>query len=161
MEPLADLMDTREEAARLLKATRRGGEWEIPDTAAGRINNLFKRAPKPKTIEILNNLAEKTSLDIPTEMGLYNLGKDFSKEVTRGSWRPGVGGAVGFLSAGPKGAGYGAAIGAVLDKWGGIGLGKIIDTSPATFRVIGKVAENIPPATIAAPIISEAIKENE
>ena len=53
----------------------------------------------------------------------------------------------------------GAAIGKALDKYGGVGLGQVIDVSPATFRMVGKAAEAVPAPALVAPLATEAIRE--
>lgn len=167
MRPLADLMETREEAAQLLGIKRINGEWNIPDMAGSRISRLFKgKIPKQKSKEVLEKFGRETGLDIVGEMEVGTFADEFARPVTQGSWRPVTGGAIGAVMGATgglpgmaMGAGKGAVIGGVLDKWGGVALSRAIDAAPGAFRVAGNVAESIPSKTLLAPIATEAIRE--
>jgi len=158
MKPLAELMRVRDEASKALKVVRRNGMWEVPDTATGRIEGMFKRAPKAKMQEVLGKFAKETGLDIPGEMELSTFAKQFDAPTTHGARRAVMGGMAGFAVGGPKGAGVGSVLGGVFDKYGGIMAGKMIDISPNAFRALGAVQDAIPGAFSGVPFAAEAIE---
>jgi hypothetical protein len=161
MKPLSDLMKVREESTKLLGIKRVNGEWMVPDAAGSKIDRLFKGvAPKEKSKEILGKFGRETGLDIVGEMEAGTLGKVFDRPVTQGSWRPVVGGALGGMATGGSVPGIlkGAAAGALLDKWGGVALGKAIDVAPGTLRAVGGALDAIPSPVLAAPAATEAVR---
>lgn len=160
MEPLANLMKTREEASTLLKVVRRQGEWEVPDIAVSRMDRLFKGGyPKKKSLDVLERFGKESGLDIAGEMDLSTFRTQFLKPEPRATRTALTGGAIGFWTGGVPGAAKGAAIGAALDKYGGRALSEVIDVAPGGFRAVGRAAGAIPAGAMAIPAAAEAIKQ--
>jgi len=156
MEELADLMQTREDASRLLRVVRRQGEWEIPDAAAARMDRLFKGGvAKSKSIEILNKFTDKTGLDIVENMDAYTFGKKFSAPENDATRTVLTGALIGGAFGDMKGAAAGAAIGKALNKYGGMALGKTINIAPDLLKTAGKIESAIPASTLAVPVLRQ------
>jgi len=160
MAPLADLMNTREEASKLLKVVRRQGEWEVPDIAGSRIDRLFKgTAPKAKTADVLSKLDSVTGSNIVEDMGATTFVKRFEQPVNEATRNVLTGTVLGGWLGGIPGAGAGAAIANTLDKYGGRAISTAVDAAPKAFNVVGDIAKAVPAKTMAVPILGEAIRQ--
>jgi hypothetical protein len=162
MKPLAQLMETRENASKLLKVVRRKGEWEISDNAVSRMDRLYKGGyPKQKSLDVLGSFSKESGLDITGQMDLSTFRTGFEKSEQQATRTVLTGTLVGGWMGGLPGAAKGAAVGKALDKWGGKALGAGIDVSPTAFRAIGSAADAVPKALVAAPIVNEVISPEE
>lgn len=155
MKPISQRMRVLDNIKRQFNLKNIPGEGLQPtDTTATKMQTAL-RENKAVTQKNLEKLKEFTGKDFQDLAKDFQLSNQFENTGPNGSRRTVLGGAVGgLLGAGAPGAiGLGAGAGAILDRYGGKAVGKLIDSylAAGNSKAFGKFAPMIEQAAKRSP----------